>query len=103
MTKELKDKWCAALRSGEYEQGKLMLKKLNKQGETVYCCLGVLREIEPKAKAITTNDGDSNAMLIKFPGLDESTLETLTIMNDDGHSFTKIADWIESNVHCHET
>lgn len=38
MNKEVKAKWVAALRSGEYKQGKGRLKNINNE----YCCLGVL-------------------------------------------------------------
>ena len=40
MNPEIKAKWVAALRSGEYKQGKRYLKS----GDT-YCCLGVLCDI----------------------------------------------------------
>jgi hypothetical protein len=38
MDPDIKDEWLAALRSGEYQQGKSYLKT----GENEYCCLGVL-------------------------------------------------------------
>jgi hypothetical protein len=41
MNPEIKQLWLDALRSGKYEQGKLMLKPT----ESSYCCLGVLCEI----------------------------------------------------------
>jgi hypothetical protein len=40
MNQEVKQKWVAALRSGEFQQTKEVLK--NTQG---YCCLGVLTEL----------------------------------------------------------
>lgn len=40
MNPEIKARWVAALRSGEYEQGKNFL---NRDGK--FCCLGVLSEI----------------------------------------------------------
>jgi len=42
---EYRDRWCAALRSGEYKQGRQFLKE-RKVDKTFYCCLGVLCEIE---------------------------------------------------------
>lgn len=45
MNKEVKALWTAALRSGEYEQTKGVLKSVTKDGEASYCCLGVLCEI----------------------------------------------------------
>ena len=41
MKRELYEEWTAALRSGNYKQGKYTLK--NKSGE--FCCLGVLCEL----------------------------------------------------------
>lgn len=43
MKPEIKQKWIAALRSGEYEQGKAFLKYDNK-----FCCLGVLCDLHAK-------------------------------------------------------
>ncbi len=40
MNKEIKDRWLAALRSGEYKQTTLYLKDDNG-----YCCLGVLCDL----------------------------------------------------------
>ena len=40
MTPELKSRWLAALRSGEYEQGR---NTMNRQGRM--CCLGVLCDV----------------------------------------------------------
>jgi len=45
MRQVTKDEWTAALRSGEYEQGRLSLKKYNLHGELVYCCMGVLCDL----------------------------------------------------------
>ena len=41
MNPEVKQLWLDALRSGKYEQGKLMLRPTDNS----YCCLGVLCEI----------------------------------------------------------
>ena len=41
MKRELRDRWCAALRSGKYKQGKGHLHQGRK-----FCCLGVLADIE---------------------------------------------------------
>lgn len=51
MKKEIKDKWVAALRSGDYEQGKYKAKIGNK-----YCCLGVLIDVFLKEKGLTWLD-----------------------------------------------
>lgn len=46
MNKEIKEKWVAALRSGEYKQGTGCLHDTNDS----YCCLGVLCDLASKEK-----------------------------------------------------
>ena len=41
MNEVIKEKWCAALRSGKYKQGYTALKDIYGR----YCCLGVLQDI----------------------------------------------------------
>ena len=50
MKQELKDKWLAALRSGEYTQGKGWLKYQDNDGIVKWCCLGVLADITDNTK-----------------------------------------------------
>lgn len=45
MDKKVKALWIAALESGEYEQARGSLKKVNSKGEASFCCLGVLCEV----------------------------------------------------------
>ncbi len=42
MDPELKKKWVAALRSGEYKQGR---NRLHRKVDNSFCCLGVLCEV----------------------------------------------------------
>jgi hypothetical protein len=50
--KKLKTKWVAALRSGKYKQGRDQLKTVLEPGKPPqFCCLGVLKEIEPSIRA----------------------------------------------------
>lgn len=44
MKKEVKQKWTAALRSGEYQQGRKVLRTAEGQ----FCCLGVLCDLYSK-------------------------------------------------------
>jgi len=44
MEQKIKEKWIAALRSGNYEQGQGALRRADVTGDK-YCCLGVLCEI----------------------------------------------------------
>lgn len=107
MTKqEVRKLWVEALRSGEYKQGKGMLKSEDNE----FCCLGVLTDICVK-RGIT----DENSLQRYYPvdsvmrsvGLAEQAgkfytntrIEPsfLSVLNDDGVSFSEIADIIESN------
>lgn len=45
MNPDVKKLWLEALRSGEYEQGVGRLMKFDPDGNTNYCCLGVLCDI----------------------------------------------------------
>jgi len=105
MPRELKEKWIAALRSGEYPQTRGVLR-----GYNGFCCLGVLQEVR---KIPVYEDSDGN---FKYEGkggsLGEKTCElfscdawgfvvggsTIAELNDSGVSFTKIADLIEEHV-----
>jgi hypothetical protein len=49
MNQEIKTQWIAALRSGQYKQGKGMLKQTTAQGDIRHCCLGVLCELYMQA------------------------------------------------------
>lgn len=92
MDTELKKKWVAALRSGEYPQGRLAFK--NAGG---YCCLGVLNEVG------RLGYGDAAGFFMGKSGeaacgIPESRQALLYSMNDEGKSFAEIADYIEANL-----
>lgn len=99
MTKEQKQQWVDALRSGKYKQGKNHLKIIefnfkSTLNERKYCCLGVAYDLglcEP-------NPNHPNKLLSE-DFLDYKTQKTLTNMNDkESHSFAEIADYIEANL-----
>lgn len=103
---EIKAKWVAALRSGEYQQCTGALTN----GVGGYCCLGVLREIEPKRAiqgaekageaGLLSNDSwtrmGGHACVSSVSG-DPLIQTTLSDMNDCGTPFAEIADFIETN------
>lgn len=106
MTKELRDQWVAALRSGKYEQGFHAMRKKHKDGTETFCCLGVLCDIvEPKKWRhkkgeirYTHNKADvyPTAELLDRIGLDPGDVNRLAGMNDNGVPFAEIADKIEA-------
>ena len=117
MKKKIAKKWVAALRSGEYTQGKDVLAD---SARTKHCCLGVLCEVAIKGglevTVETPPDHDAaifdnskaflpvsvadwagmNTRLGELPsGATTATVLSLMGMNDSGHTFGDIADVIE--------
>ena len=104
-------KWVAALRSGEFEQAQGRLK----DGDA-YCCLGVACELYIRETGVGSWDerssflnGDGRAYSAVLPDELQTWLGVradvasyaegvcaLTIDNDNGKTFTEIADIIES-------
>ncbi len=127
MNQEIKQKWVAALRSGEYKQGQGEL-----NGDGGYCCLGVLCDLHAKATGGNWNrfpDVGNRAMqyldeaytlpnpVMEWAGLPDNSpsckLETnggetyveLAELNDGNertnivvHSFAQISDIIEKHL-----
>ena len=100
-------KWVAALRSGEYDQGKSALCWITPYG-VKYCCLGVLHEVihGEDAWKISTNAWSNKEKLITVNGnisyyggiYFDHLVHELVEMNDGGSTFNEIADWIEDHV-----
>ena len=104
---KFKEKWLAALRSGEFKKGKGYLEKEDKKGSS-FCCLGVACKIthpkldikgkhyiENKVKKKTTKI----PKILKGDDDDNILVKKLSEMNDSGkYSFNRIADWIEKNL-----
>lgn len=107
MKPEVKTKWLAALRSGEYKQGRYVLRTASDN----FCCLGVLCDLAEKAgvvKATLRKDayqyagkkGFLPSEVVNWAGLDYDNPkvgdELLTELNDfENLSFDDIADYIE--------
>lgn len=98
MNPEIKKKWLKALRSGEYKQGRNLLRSNTDH----YCCLGVLCDIlNPNG---WEKSGDSYSMNGKTEYLPEDIQlesmvakdkeEKLAYFNDKGTPFSEIAKWI---------
>ena len=111
MNPEIKAKWIAALRSGEYKQTQGVLR--DRKG---YCCLGVLCKIYADERGMRWDNrklsvddpGDPcgkvpSAQICEWAGLpmpnpkiDGGT--TLAEENDEGKTFAEIADIIEREL-----
>ena len=101
MDAELKAKWVATLRSGNYEQGRKKLRSENNK----CCCLGVLCDIaDPKEWRPNSPTGAYSHRKQQclprdgFCGLARSVITKLANMNDRGKSFSEIADYIEKHL-----
>lgn len=115
---EFKEKWLNALRSGTFRQGKGFLCQISDQPgvSAKFCCLGVAELISgatmeemvdiraelpvqlsnPKSPALLL-DKDNNFCLSEELG-SVHLAGYLAEMNDDGNSFSDIADWIEKHL-----
>lgn len=100
MNAELKAKWIAALRSGEYPQGRGAL--LTPDGGM--CCMAVLREVAYPGNR--ESEGGRNSKMPAAMARELGVLNIAPILEDmnDGtnrkpkHSFPEIADHIEQNL-----
>lgn len=110
MDANFKEKWVAALRSGNYKQAQYSLK--DAKG---FCCLGVLCDLYDNTKweEVDSTRGYSNYKLgdgtiestwlpdklAKALEIDSTSVAELVTMNDrDNKSFAEIADHIEKNL-----
>lgn len=101
---EFKAKWVAALRSGEYKQGVCFLRNARNE----FCCLGIAVELMGLNWQSNLGDcyGHENSDLLgtltaserESIGLNDDAHMALFRMNDNGRSFSEIADWIEANL-----
>ncbi len=106
MNQEIKNKWIAALKSGEYQQGTGFLKQDGK-----FCCLGVLCDIHAKETGNLFNTlgkylGENRILpkeVVNWSGISSASgrreySNSLWELNDiDGFSFSQIADIIEKH------
>ena len=117
MKPDIADRWVAALRSGEYEQGRSVLRST----DNTYCCLGVLCDLAAQdgvgewsepwpdlGPDFADADGEYSCYLpppgvMRWAGLKNNggylpAGESLWRLNDDGLSFGEISDVIQANV-----
>lgn len=103
----VKEKWIKALTSGEYTQGEGYL-EYEEEGVRKNCCLGVLCRIQgeqPEKDSLSDKfylyDNQvaipSDNFLAKVD-LAPNEANRLAEMNDDGHSFEEIAEFIDLNL-----
>jgi hypothetical protein len=113
--KDIMTKWVAALRSGEYKQGRMFLNN----GEGSMCCLGVLCDMyakdhpeavwkpDPQGAGLgldtsghdmTVNSAMPPKTVVEWAGLEGVHLQYYSAKNDGGCDFETIADLIDTNL-----
>lgn len=117
MDAELKEKWVAALRSGDYRQGTGQLAGREGDGVYAFCCLGVLCDIAGIGYTVHESTdvtlgvyrrykfgGQTDPATLPYAfrekvGIPANEVDELVAMNDDlGASFDEIANYIEENL-----
>lgn len=97
ISQNLRDKWCAALRSGQYKQGFNAL--IDGRGRV--CALGVLALVQGFNLNALSRDERATSLLPEkvAAGLHPALQNTISRLNDDKRrSFDSIAHYIENNV-----
>lgn len=102
-TKEIKENWLAALKSGEYIQGDGRLRITDIDGVCKHCCLGVLASIHPELSIDSDGYGcifnDDNTGYVAFESLLNSDIvDEIWQVNDrksDG-KYTAVIPLIEA-------
>lgn len=95
MDADLKAKWIAALRSGEFKQAQKRLKS----GDA-YCCLGVLAIVHDKNADLRDDEGENDvyAQLDEMVGRLSRRIELVSMNDKEGKTFAEIADYVERNI-----
>jgi hypothetical protein len=112
MNPEIKKRWVAALRSGEYRQGEGVLRTPTDK----HCCLGVLCDLVDPTAWVTPDNSDNSADYVWVKnnyraytsiglealnsiGLTPEKQDNLIDLNDrEGRSFAEIAQYIEEQL-----
>lgn len=105
MNADIKAKWLAALRSGEYQQGRYRIRTPDSR----YCCLGVLADVldgDGWERYSFEYDWQMSGRQESFPvllrdqvGLPMFDQKHLSSMNDfERKPFAEIADYIEEKL-----
>ena len=120
MKPEIKKLWVEALRSGKYCQGMAKMRS-NKMGKKQFCVLGVLCDLHRKLNRSSINKWFVNkwgeffyrgkdcfppSVVSEWAGMPDGIVkviygngeEEISVLNDKGLSFKKLADLIENHL-----
>lgn len=102
MDATLKQKWVEALRGGAFKQARHNL--CDSSG--AQCCLGVLATVmgcewrfgDPYLKGESIRHLSGEWLAVRACGINYDLQSALSRQNDEGESFSEIADYIEQNI-----
>ena len=104
MNPEIKERWIAALESGEYAKGVSALKRIDTDGLCSFCCLGVIADIhgdlveEAKYRIVTKKRSHSGWLLDGEYGLSKMVQRELGSINDKSDTFAPVIEYIRENL-----
>lgn len=98
MKEDIKDKWVAALRSGDYKQGMNALYKENGS----YCCLGVLCAVLGH-KPVKATSGEFYEILGETSVLPFEVVEEAGLRDNDGSANEKVSSGFTSLIDVNDT
>jgi hypothetical protein len=106
MNPEVKARWVAALRSGEYRQGFGRLRRPEIGDAFCFCALGALIDLAAQEGKVTWVQQCKESLFAPHPAVhdwvgfgEEDVWEEVIRMNDDElEPFDAIADWIDANL-----
>jgi hypothetical protein len=98
LPEDFKQKWVAALRSGEYKQGR---EELFNKRKGCYCCLGVAGKLLGIEESYLLVEGclpDDPIVPPAIAGYNGAAYELIHLNDGLEKSFSEIADYIEKNL-----
>lgn len=109
MKQKIKDQWVTALRS-DYQQAKYGMRQDTANG-ICYCATGVLADLYAREYNVQWEKSNIPSFytlqeLLSFPpdsviewaGIDHGDVRDIMFLNDEGNSFSDIADYIEEHI-----
>jgi hypothetical protein len=100
---DLRKRWIAALRSGQYKQGRERLRR----ADNTFCCLGVLSDVADSSKWHRPegcgyyiygefNGGIPPREILQRAGIDPGYGRLIEMNDSNSKTFAEIADYLES-------
>jgi len=104
LDKDMKEKWLAALRSGDYPKGEGYLSATDDEGNLAgFCCLGVFADLFYEEPWVFDSIDSCRTKRNMFATLDEDFIplpvqRELAYRNDHSETFDSVIKYIEENL-----